>query len=226
MSKEYKKCIKEKSNRNAITTLIVFIVFCLISFLSRLFLPLFLIVLLLGIGFPIIWARKTECWVLIGFKQKNRGQSLLWGLVTGLIISIYCIISYIIEGGGLLPPMLELQLAFGIPIWFLVMSPFQEFFFRGWMQPRIQGFLGKWQGLIVTSFCFAIWHLFPPFEGTQTSTIPIVSVSSMITIFVFGMIWGLSFQKTKNIIAPWLSHAIAGITMVALGKMMFVTFTS
>jgi len=226
MSSAKYKDVKEKSKKDIATTFIVFAVFCCLSFLSRLFLPLFLVVLVFGIAFPLLWARKTKGWRLIGFKQKNRGQAFLWGLAAGIVIILYCILSYFIEGGGPLPSMLELQLVFGIPIWLLIMSPFQEFFFRGWMQPQIIDYMGKWPGLIGTSFCFAIWHLFPPFEGTQTSTIPIVSVSSMMTIFAFGMIWGYSFQRTKNIITPWIAHAIAGITMVALGKMTFITFAS
>lgn len=216
----------EKSNKKFITTIFVFLVFCLLSFLSRIVLPLFLLVLVFGTAFPIFWARKTKEWEYMGFKQKNRGQAFLWGLMAGLVTSIYCVVSYVIEGGGQLPPMVELQLAFGIPIWLLVMSPFQEFFFRGWMQPRFQDTMGRWLGLGVSAFCFAIWHLFPPFEGTQTSTIPIVSISSMITIFAFGMFWGYCFERTKNIITPWLAHAIAGIVMVILGKMAFITFAS
>ena len=153
---------EEKSNKKFITTIIVFIVFCLLSFLSRLVLPLFLIVLVFGIAFPLFWAKKTKEWKHMGFKQKNRGQALLWGLIAGLVTSIYCVVSYEIEGGGPLLSMLELQLAFGIPIWLLIMSPFQEYFFRGWMQPRFQDAMGRWLGLGVTSFCFAIWHLFSP----------------------------------------------------------------
>lgn len=216
----------EKINKKFIITIIVFVVFCILSFLSRLVPPFFLLVLVFGIAFPLFWARKTKSWEYMGFKQKNRRQALLWGLMAGLITGIYCIISYVIEGGGPLPPMLELQLIFGIPIWLLVMSPFQEFFFRGWMQPRFQDIMGRWPGLGVTSFCFAIWHLFPPFEGTQTSTIPIFSISSMITIFTFGMVWGYCFQRTKNILTPWVAHAIAGIVMIAIGKMVFITLTS
>jgi len=219
-------CNNKKLNKKILTTIIVFILFCGISLVSRWFLPLFIVVLSFGIAFPVLWARKTGNLTLIGFEQKNRKQALFWGLITGLLVSVYCIFSYIMEGGGAFPPMLELQLAFGIPIWLLIMSPFQEFFFRGWMQPRIQEFSGKWIGLGITSFCFAIWHIFPPFEETKTSTIPILTGSSIIIIFVFGLMWGYAFQRTKNILAPWMAHAIVGITMVVLGKMTFITFST
>jgi len=32
-----------------------------------------------------------------------------------------------------LPLNLGLELAVGVPLWLLVASPFQEFFFRGWL---------------------------------------------------------------------------------------------
>ena len=220
-----KKREKTANKKKIITTLFVVIAFCIVSLLSRFILPLFLIVLIVGITFPLLWAKKTNTWTTMGFKQPNKKQALRWGFFAGLIPSIYCVISYVWEGGGPAPPMLEIQLILGIPIWLLIMSPFQEFLFRGWLQPRFQESLGRWLGLGVTSFIFALWHLFPPFEGTQTSTIPIFSPSSMITIFAFSMIWGYCFQRTNNIITPWLAHAIAGITMVALGKMTFITYT-
>jgi membrane protease YdiL (CAAX protease family) len=129
-----------------------------------------------------------------------------------------------IEGGFSFPPMLGLQLAFGMPVWFLVLSPFQEFFFRGWLQPRFQDSVGKWIGLFLTSACFSLWHFFPPFEGTPTSILPVTSFSGIITTVAFGMIWGYTVQRTNNIVAPWISHALAGIAVVLPGKMTFIYY--
>lgn len=121
--------------------------------------------------------------------------------------------------------MLGLQLAVGIPIWILITSPFQEFFFRGWLQPRFQDAIGKWTGLFVTSLCFMVWHFLPPFEGTATSVVPITSVGGILSTFGLGMLWGYLFQRTENIVAPWLAHALAGIALVLIGMMSFIQYT-
>jgi membrane protease YdiL (CAAX protease family) len=118
--------------------------------------------------------------------------------------------------------MLWLQLAVAIPMWILIMSPFQEFFFRGWLQPRFQDALGRWPGLVVASMAFALWHLCPPFE--QAQIVPIMTVSSMFFMFGMGLAFGYVFQRTGNIAAPWLAHVLAGLALVLTGAMTFIQF--
>ena len=124
------------------------------------------------------------------------------------------------------PPLLGLQLAVGIPVWLLILSPFQELFFRGWMQPRFQEAVGRWRGLILTAVCFSVWHFFPPFEGTPGITLAVTSVGGALTTIGLGMVWGYVFQRTGNIVAPWLAHVLAGIATVLIGTMSFVQYTA
>jgi len=102
------------------------------------------------------------------------------------------------------------------------MSPFQEFLFRGWLQRRFQDALGLWPGLIVTSISFALWHLYPPFE--QAQIVPIMSVSGMLFTTGMGLLFGYIFQRTGNIVAPWLAHALAGLALMLTGSMTFVQY--
>jgi len=104
------------------------------------------------------------------------------------------------------------------------MSPFQEFFFRGWLQPRLQVVMGKWLGLIVTSLAFTAWHFFPPLEGTLTTTLPLGSPIGILSTFLAGLLFGYIHQRTENILAPWLAHAIAGIGLVLIGEMTFIQY--
>jgi membrane protease YdiL (CAAX protease family) len=97
-----------------------------------------------------------------------------------------------------------LQLIVGIPAWMLVVSPFQEFFFRGWLQPRFEDWLGKWPGLLVASVSFAVWHLCPAIE--QAEIVPIRSVSGMMFTTGTGLVFGYIFCRTRSIWAPWLAH--------------------
>lgn len=215
---------KGKARKHLIEAVIAYTAFCVVSFLSRFVLPVFLIIVISGLVFPLIWAKLTGGWASIGFKRKNLRQALLWGLGTGLTIMLYILIASGKE--RTLPSMLELQLAVGIPMWFLIVSPFQEFFFRGWLQPRFREATGKWAGLVVTSICFTLWHLFPPFDlPNPTSTLPMTSFDGILSAFGLGMIWGYVLQRTDNIVAPWLSHALAGIALVLVGTMSFIQYT-
>jgi membrane protease YdiL (CAAX protease family) len=123
-----------------------------------------------------------------------------------------------------LPPLWGLQVAIAFPMWLLVMSPFQEFFFRGWLQPRLQTIMGRWVGLGITALAFALWHFFPQLEGTSTTTLPLDSPLGLISTVLAGLLFGYTFQRTENILAPWLAHAMGGITLVLIGEMSFIQY--
>jgi membrane protease YdiL (CAAX protease family) len=40
--------------------------------------------------------------------------------------------------------------------------------------------------------------------------------------FAAGLVYGYAFSRCKNIIAPWLGHALSGIAFVFVGAMDFV----
>jgi membrane protease YdiL (CAAX protease family) len=207
--------IKNKALAEAV---IAFSVFCGLSLLSRFVAPLFLLVVSVGLFFPLIWGIFTKDWKTMGFTRRDIGQALLWGLGTGVLLMVVIWITTEHK----LAPFFMLQLVVGIPIWLLVMSPFQEFFFRGWLQPRFEKSLGAWPGLAVTSLGFAVWHLCPPFE--QAQIVPIMSVFGMTFTTAMGLVFGYIFRRTGNIISPWLAHVLAGLTLVLSGAMTFVQY--
>jgi len=53
----------------------------------------------------------------------------------------------------------------------------------------------------------------------------VTSVSGFLSTFALGLLMGFVFQRTDNIVAPWLAHALAGIALVILGLMSFVQYT-
>jgi membrane protease YdiL (CAAX protease family) len=215
---------KEEGNRiSLIQASAAFVLFCGISALSRVIAPLFFLMVLTGIAFPLIWAKRYHSWEEVGFRRGNMVRAVLWGIGAGLVTSIY---TYFVFGKNQgLPDMVGLQLMVGVPVWFLVLSPFQEFFFRGWLQPRFERSVGKWSGLFITSACFTVWHFCPPFEGTSTSIIPITSFTGVASTFLFGVVFGYVFQRHNNILAPWIAHALAGIAAVSMGLMSFLQYS-
>jgi membrane protease YdiL (CAAX protease family) len=209
----------QHAKRKALAEAVVALgLFCGLSLLSRLVPLLFVLVVGGGLFFPLIWGMFTKDWRTMGFTRRNLGRSLMWGVGSGMFLML--VIWFTTEHR--LAPFFGLQLIVGIPIWLLIMSPFQEFFFRGWLQPRFEKSLGLWPGLLVTSAGFAVWHLCPPFE--QAQIVPIMSAFGMAFTIVMGLVFGYAFRRTGSIVAPWLAHVLAGLTLVLSGAMTFVQY--
>ena len=209
----------QDAKRKALTEAVVaLLAFCGLSLLSRLVTPVFLLVVGAGLFFPLVWGVFTRDWRTMGFTRRNVGPALIWGAGSGILLMV--VIWFTTEHK--LASFFALQLIVGIPIWLLIMSPFQEFFFRGWLQPRFEKSLGFWPGLVVTSVSFAVWHLCPAFEEAQI--VPIMSVFGMTLTTVMGLVFGYVFRRTGNIVAPWIAHILAGLTLVLSGAMTFVRY--
>jgi membrane protease YdiL (CAAX protease family) len=212
-----------KNDRNArrkalVEAVIAFSAFCGLSLLTRLAAPVFLLVVGSGLCFPLIWGAFTKDWERMGFTRRHIGAALLWGGASGALLMV--VIWFTTEHK--LASFFALQLIVGVPLWLVIMSPFQEFFFRGWLQPRLETSLGPWPGLAVTAVGFAVWHLCPPFE--QAHIVPIMSVYGMAITITMGLVFGYIFRRTGNIVAPWLAHVLAGLTLVLSGAMTFVRY--
>jgi len=190
------------------------LVFFIISFVSRSANSLFSLVVVLGIAFPLMWDGLSEGWQSLGFCKRNVKASLAWGISVGIISSL---VGILVLQEIALPKNIGLQLLIGIPMWFLIISPFQEFFFRGWMQTRLSDIFGKWIGLIFANVCFTAWHYLSPI--VDLASFPLTSWAGLLSTFFVGLLYGYSFQRSQNIIAPWLGHAISGVVFVVVGAM-------
>ena len=137
----------------------------------------------------------------IGFTLKNWPLAIGWGLSIGLIIVV--LNQYFFYGEQLASFN---NLGLGIIYWaFLAFS--REVFFRGYLQKNLEKVYGNFFGLILASCLFSLWHITVRFyPGWMT---PI----SLLKVFSVGLLWGLSFQKTRSLIAPCLSHFLVGILL-------------
>ncbi len=202
--------------------LIVYVIVYAITVWSRFFQPASYAIYLIGIAFPLIWAAVTKDWVAIGFTRRNWQSALLWGIVLGMLLFLLIYSALWITGTRLPAGLLPQQLLIGIPFSFLVISPFQEFLFRGWLQPRFQNALGKVRGLLVCSLLFAIWDTLPPLRGTPIKTATATMIMFLPESFVFGLVFGYLFHRTGNMLAPWLTHSLAALAVIAVGRLMLV----
>lgn len=211
------------SYRNLLVEAVVgYGVFCALGWVSRFVPAVFVLFVAYGLAFPLIWAGLANNWRVLGFSKHNVSSALIWGIAAGVLWAVYTYAVF--RQDGPLPRLWGLQVALAFPIWLLVMSPFQELFFRGWLQPRLQAVMGKWGGLGITAVAFTLWHLFPPLEGTAATTLPLSSPAGLISTVLAGLLFGYIFQRTRNILAPWLAHAIGGIALVLIGRMSFIQY--
>ena len=207
-----------KNRKELFEAIIATAIFFAISYISRFIVPVFGLVVISGIVFPLIWAKVKKDWASIGFTKRSTGKAILWGTGSGILIFLYLLFDGF-KNLPVLTDMLPIKLAVNIPAWIIIVAPFQEFFFRGWLQTKLQRSTGKWSGFIIASIVFTLWHYLPPFEGSSTSNISIYSPGGFFTILAFGFIWGFVYLiSNNNIIAPWISHTFAGIAAVVIGR--------
>jgi len=206
-----------KSRSRFVLVIAGYVVFCGISLLSRRVYMLFGLVVLVGIGLPLAWARFTGEWAAMGFSNQNMGRALLWGVAAGIVSSF---VGLAVLQERSLAANLGQQLLIGMPFWLLVISPFQEFFFRGWMQSELEHKLGGWWGLVIANLCFTVWHYVSPI--VDMAPFPLASVGGVLATFVAGLAYGYAFYRSRNIAAPWLGHAITGFVFIIVGAMDFV----
>jgi membrane protease YdiL (CAAX protease family) len=212
----------EKTRQSLAQVVLVFVAYYGLWILSRFFQPVVYAVYALGVAFPLLSAFITKDWSASGFTTHNWRSALLWGTTIGLGLCL---------GLGLLPlalvsqpaPTLSpRQLRGGILLAFLVISPFQEFLFRGWMQPRLARALGRAQGLIACSLLFAVWDTLPQLQGVSLWASVRASLQLVPVSFGFALLVGYIFQRTGNILAPWLAHSLAVAGLVITGRIVLI----
>jgi membrane protease YdiL (CAAX protease family) len=83
----------------------------------------------------------------------------------------------------------------------------EEFLFRGALQTRLKEWLGSDWALVIQALAFAIWHLgadtqFMGGDVLQGLALGIASHS------ISGLAMGVIFQRTRNLIAPAITHVV------------------
>jgi membrane protease YdiL (CAAX protease family) len=194
------------------------LVFGGISFLGRFVPSAFHLMGLVGLAIPLVWGILTGQWAAMGFTRPNWRRALLWGVAAGATTAAIGLLA--LKPRSLAPTPL-FQLAIAIPFSLLLASPFQEIFFRGWLQSRLQPGFGNWGSLILSNLFFLLWHYLAPFSSTPGWAFPLHTLTGSAATLAAGLIYGYSFQRTRNILAPWLAHALAIIVFALVGAVNF-----
>jgi len=197
--------------------LLVFGAFCGLTALGFLNPALLGPSVLLGLALPVIWAWRTHDWSPLGLSRDRLGPGLAWGLAGGILAAIT---ATLVTPQPAIPTDLAGELLIGIPLWLLVASPYQELFFRGWLQPHLERAWGRWPGLLAATGLFTLWHYVLPLASG--SSYPLATWGGLLGVLAAGLIYAISYQQARSVIAPWLAHALSGITFILLGAAGFL----
>lgn len=176
------------------------------------------LVLIPGAGVYFIWRRIETVSPLkltlrsIGLRSENLTSGLLWAFLIGLALSLFQL-----AGRSGLSIIALFRNGAGFYLWplsFLLMcvtaAATEEFFFRGVLQARLVALFGsRFGGILVAAFLFGLYHL-PyaycrwPSAGNWTKAVQ----SALETGLPLGLIFGWLYERSQNLLAPILAHAL------------------
>ncbi len=140
------------------------------------------------------------------FKFNWKSNWLLWGIggylvATPIVIFVSIINEKIWQGQGGSNPLLQIVLegkdAIALLLFFLtaaVAAPlFEEFLFRGFLLPSLTRYVPVWAAIVISGLLFGIAHL---------------SLSEIVPLTTLGIILGIVYVRTRNLLAPMLLHSL------------------
>ncbi len=140
------------------------------------------------------------------FKFNWKSNWLWWGIggflvATPIVIVVSLLNEQIWQGKGGSNPLLQIVLEGKNPIALLlffltaaVAAPlFEEFMFRGFLLPSLTRYVPVWAAIGISSLIFGVAHL---------------SLSEIIPLTTLGIILGIVYTRTKNLLASMLLHSL------------------
>jgi uncharacterized protein len=165
-------------------------------------------VLMSGLGIGVLYLSIKSYFPLPPdwFKFNWKSNWLLWGIGGYLVANpIVIIVSLINEkiwhGQGGSNPLLQIVLEGkdSIALWLFfgtaaVAAPlFEEFLFRGFLLPSLTRYVPVWAAIGISGLIFGVAHL---------------SLSEILPLTTLGIILGIVYVRTRNLLAPMLLHSL------------------
>jgi uncharacterized protein len=149
------------------------------------------------------------------FKFNWKSNWLLWGIggylvATPIVIVVSIVNEKIWHGQGGSNPLLQIVLegkdSTALLLFFItaaIAAPlFEEFLFRGFLLPSLTRYVPVWVAICLSGLLFGVAHL---------------SLSEIIPLTTLGIILGIVYVRTKNLLAPMLLHSLwNSTTLVSL----------
>jgi hypothetical protein len=149
------------------------------------------------------WKNFSGLLSKLGIKKSNFPKELATAAVFFFILfAVSVIVEMVMTGAGFSEDAQQVGniLKHSNPLELLIVlsvaSFVEEFFFRGYLQRKT--------GLLFAAFVFGYFHII---YG---------SLSEMVGAFFLGIVLGIEYNKTKNLIAPILSHFFYNLAIMLL----------
>jgi membrane protease YdiL (CAAX protease family) len=159
-----------------------------------------LVALIIFTPFAAALVVRGQPWRSAGLGRQTLRPSLQLGLALAVITIFLRGKLYSILGGLSIS---EIYLLVAV----LAIGFAEEFAFRGYIQPRLSGWMGERWGWVVTALVFTLCHIPGQLLVAKTTT-PAALGISLLDLLVFGLVQGWVMRKSGNILAPALFHAI------------------
>jgi uncharacterized protein len=140
------------------------------------------------------------------FKFNWKSNWLMWGVggylvATPIVIVVSLLNDRIWHGQGGSNPLLQIVLegkdSIALLLFFAtaaVAAPlFEEFLFRGFLLPSLTRYLPTWGAIGMSGLIFGVAHL---------------SLSEIVPLTTLGIILGIVYVRTRNLLAPMLLHSL------------------
>ncbi len=165
-------------------------------------------VLMAGLGIGVLYLSIKSYFPLPPdwFKFNWKSNWILWGVggylvATPIVIVVSLLNEQIWKGQGGSNPILQIVLEGKEPtallLFFLtaaVAAPlFEEFLFRGFLLPSLTRYVPVWGSIGLSGLLFGVAHL---------------SFSEIIPLTTLGIILGVVYTRTRNLLAPMLLHSL------------------
>lgn len=181
-------------------------------------------------SFPLAWTLAVTKGRLPRLNVTPR--ALLEGMGTGLVMAIALFLTYVVlMGQGPLlqearPRILSRVQAIGIdtPVRFLGMALFlsvihsllEEYYWRWFVFGRLQERVRLAGALILSSVAFTLHHviILHAFLGPEFWP---VTLGLSLAVALGGVIWAMVYQRCRLLAAPWISHILVDLVIMAIG---------
>jgi len=151
----------------------------------------------------------------LGITTNNIKKSLYFGIIFGIIFNLIIIILHIKvvnrQLGMRIITLLKHKLQYKVVLFQLINvtlnALIEEIIFRGYLQIRLINALKFKKGIIITNILFTIVHI-PALVYKYNHSSFLEELVRIVAIFCIGLILSHQAHKSKNIIAPIISHAL------------------
>lgn len=163
---------------------------------------------------PILIAKKIrkETWESTGISKHNLKASILIGAVLA-IITIASVVLFSSKGLRDIGQKLTLSSLWAL-VYYSIVGFCEEFMFRGYLQTRLMGWIGRWKGWILTSIVMALIHI--PQRMASMGLSPKDAIISSALLIPISLMMGYILIKTENIAASSIYHTFANWVSVLM----------